>query len=116
MLNNEKYFCNTSTSFAENYYKTFQQDFVAAFQKKRGHYIFLSEPCKENDRAEWIVGDYDSARNSTVEKEGGVLPNFDIEASKIIVSYNVPKATKTITGQIDIKDFEKKFTADLDFA
>ncbi len=116
VLNNTNYFCNTDTDFAQDYYKTFQQSFIAGFQKKRGHYIFLSEPSKDNEKTEWIVGEYDSEINSTIEKEGGVLPNFDSEASKIIETYYIPKSTKTITGQVDIKDFEKRFLTELDLA
>ena len=117
LLNKDKYFCSTNeNSFAQKYYKTFQQDFVAGFQKKRGHYIFLSEPANGNEKVQWIVGEFDSDRNSMVEKEGGVLPDFDIEAAKIIAAYNIPKVAKTITGQIDIKDFEKKFDSEMNLA
>ncbi len=109
-LDRPDYFLPTNgKDFAEDYMKPFQQNFIEAFQKKHGHYLFLSEPCTNGQRVTWKLADKASDDyNFAVEKEGGVLPNFDFEASKIIATYIVPNMPKTLTGRVDVKNLEKK--------
>lgn len=103
--------------FAEKHMKKMQRDFIAAFQKKHPHYLFLSEPTEEGLRPLWRYADDASGKRSqTIEKEGGVLPAHDVEAAKIIATCAIPRMPRTITGQPAVARYKSLLMAELEGA
>ncbi len=94
-------------NFEEDCLKPFQKKFIAAFQKKHSHYLFLAESTITGQFSTWK---YDSKYHSqdihTVQREGGVIPDADIEASKVITLLSF-EPTKKLLGVFVSKDKQK---------
>lgn len=91
ILDEAEYFAlKTKDSFVEDYLKPFQKNFFDAFQKKHGRYLFLSEKLVDGTQSSWEYGnELLHKKIEAVEKEGGVIPEYDPEAIKIILGYEI---------------------------
>lgn len=86
-------------NFEEDCLKPFQKKFMAAFQKKHGHYLFLAEATTSGQYSKWkFHPDYNAKEAITIQKEGGVIPDADSEASKVITLVSLPDPQRGLPG------------------
>lgn len=114
ILDKPDFFNMENLDFTEQLLKPFQREFVAAFQKKHDHYVFLAEPTTAGQHVRW-KHDGTSCKEQSVaaEKEGGVLSEHDAEAAKIIAMFTVPHLAKTRGSSFDVEEFEKSLQAEI---
>lgn len=85
--------------FERDCLKPFQKKFMAAFQKKHGHYLFLAEATTSGHYSRWkFHPDYNAKDATTIQKEGGVIPDADSEATKVITLLGCPVPQKKLLG------------------
>ncbi|MBO5235561.1 MAG: hypothetical protein J6B32_00405 [Spirochaetaceae bacterium] len=91
ILDKPAYFSlKSKESFSEDYLKPFQMNFYDAFQKKHGRYLFLAESLSDKKHTYWEFGTEEMHKKlEAAEKEGGVIPDFNPEAEKIIFAYEI---------------------------
>ncbi|MBO5137633.1 MAG: hypothetical protein J6B81_03935 [Spirochaetaceae bacterium] len=88
ILDKPNYFqLNKNETFAEEFLKPFQEQFIEAFQKKYSHFVFLVQPDSLGHNTKWkAANDANKSAITAAEKEGGVLPEFDAQGHKILLS------------------------------
>ncbi len=85
--------------FEQDCLKPFQKKYMAAFHKKHSHYLFLAEPTTSGHYSKWqFHPDYNTKEAATIQKEGGVIPDADSEAAKVITLLGCPTTQKKLLG------------------
>lgn len=86
-------------NFETDCLKPFQKDFIGAFQKKHSHYLFLAQTTNSDHFSQWnFQENYSIKTEATIKKEGGVIPNADFEASKVITLLSFDGSYKNLLG------------------
>lgn len=95
-------------SFENDCLKPFQKNFIAAFQKKHSHYLFLAESMATGHYSTWkFHPEYRNKNAHLIQKEGGVIPDADLEASKVITLLNFAPPQKLLSVFLS-KDKQKR--------
>lgn len=95
-------------NFENDCLKPFQKKFIAAFQKKHSHYLFLAEAMGTGEYSTWKFSPhYNKHEAHALQKEGGVIPDVDLEASKVITLLSLEPPQKLLSIFIS-KDKVKK--------
>ena len=95
-------------AFEKDCLKPFQKNFIAAFQKKHNHYLFLAEAMSTGEYSTWKFSPhYNKQEVHALQKEGGVIPDMDLEASKLITLLSLEPPQKLLSVFIS-KDKVKK--------
>ena len=95
-------------SFEKDCLKPFQKNFIAAFQKKHSHYLFLAEAMVTGEHSSWKFSPtYNQQEAHALQKEGGVIPDVDLEAVKVITLLSLEPPQKILSVFLS-KDKAKK--------
>ena len=95
-------------SFEKDCLKPFQKNFIAAFHKKHSHYLFLAETMSTGEYSTWKFSPtYNQQEAHALQKEGGVIPDVDLEAVKVITLLSLEPPQKLLSVFLS-KDKAKK--------
>lgn len=96
--------------FAQDCLKPFQKKFMGAFQKKHSHYLFLAQAMTTGHFSQWkFHPGYNTKEATTTQREGGVIPDADSEASKVITLLSFSPPQKNILSLFSKDRFRSKF-------
>ena len=97
-------------SFEDDCLKPFQKNFIAAFQKKHSHYLFLAEAMTTGEYSTWKFSPtYNNQEAHALQKEGGVIPDVDVEASKVITLVTMEPPQKLLSVFLSKDKLKKQF-------
>lgn len=97
-------------SFEDDCLKPFQKNFIAAFQKKHSHYLFLAEAMITGEHSCWKFSpDYNQQDAHALQKEGGVIPDADLEATKIITLLTLEPPQKLLSVFLSKDKIKRQF-------
>lgn len=103
---------NLSLNFETDCLKPFQKKFIGAFQKKHSHYLFLTQAMNSGHFSQWKFQENYSIEDEIIlKKEGGVIPDADSEASKVITLLSFEQPRKNILGFTSKEKFRQHFQA-----
>lgn len=100
--------------FERDCLKPFQKKFMAAFHKKHSHYLFLAETTTSGHYSKWkFQPDYNTKEAATIQKEGGVIPDADSEATKVITLLESPVPQKKLLGMFSKDKMKSHFKEEI---